>query len=80
MAHLSDSQPSCPSRKAAKQILVWYSVLSFVTGFTTGAALFAFFYLNNAYAARSMMEQCVNTGTLKYTTNLETCLSISSES
>jgi len=80
MEHPSDQQAKCTSREAAKAILMRYSVLSFVTGFATGATVFAILCLNGAHAAYLMMERCAIAGTLDYTTDLETCPSTSSES
>lgn len=80
MEHLSDSQVACPSRKAAKQMLVRYSVISFIMGFATGATIFAVLYLANVHAARQMFEMRSDSGNLDQVLLLKKCLSTCSAS
>ena len=80
MEHLSDSQVACPSREAAKRMLVRYSMVSFVMGFATGATVFAILCLANVHAARQMFGTHFDTGNLSQALFLEKCLSTYSAS
>ena len=80
MEHLSDQQVACPSRKAAKQMLVRYSVISYVMGFATGATVFALLCLANVHAAREMFETHSSSGNLNQALLLKKCLSTCSAS
>ena len=80
MEHLSDSQVACPSRKVAKQMLVRYSVISFIMGFATGATIFAVLCLANVHAARQMFEMRHDSGNLGQVLLLKKCLSTFSAS
>lgn len=80
MEHLSDQQVACPSREAAKRMLVQYSVISYVTGFVTGATVFGILCLVNVHAARQMLETRYDSGNLNQALLLKKCLSTCSAS
>ena len=80
MEHLSNQQVACPSREAAKRMLVRYSVISYMMGFATGATVFAILCLANVHAAREMLGGQHDSGNLSQALFLEKCLSTFSAS
>ena len=80
MEHLSNQKVACPSREAAKRMLVRYSMVSFIMGFATGATVFGILCLANVHAARQMFQTRYDSGNLDQALLLKKCLSTCSAS